>query len=213
MNMDFLDIKNRANRALSIYDDLIAEKASIEASIRKDTHEVEKTRQAILILQELYDQLITTCVKSIADTVTVGLQAIFHDQNLVCVPIVEKQQSRVQVEFRVKEVCVDGETEGDILTSFGGGVAAIVDMVLRLYALIKSPSLKKFLALDESLGAVSDEYIPATVQFIKEFCKTSSVDVLLVTHKPAFSENADLNFQVQKDSSGYKIIKTAEFRT
>lgn len=211
--MDFLDIKNRTNRIVSVYDHLTKEKVSIEAGIRKNTHEVEKTRHAVLILQELYDQLITTCVKSIADTVTIGLQAIFHDQNLVCVSVVEKHQSRVQVEFRVKEICVDGETEGDILTSFGGGVASVVDMVLRLYALVKSPTLKKFLALDEALGAVSDEYIPATTQFIKEFCKTSLVDVLLVTHKPAFSENADSNFHVQRDSSGYKIVKTAEFRS
>lgn len=210
--MDFQSIKNRADRVFTLYDDLVVEKVNTEVDIRKNTHEMEKTRHAILILQELYDQLITNCVKSIADTITIGLQAIFHDQNLVCVPIVEKQQNRVQIEFRVKEISTDGEVEGDILTSFGGGVAAVVDVILRLYTLIKSPSLKKFLALDEALGAVSDDYIPAATQFLKEFCKTSSVDILLVTHKPAFSENADLNFQVQKESSGYKIVKTSEFR-
>lgn len=75
------------------------------------------------------------------------------------------------------------------MEAFGGGPASIISLILRVLAIRR---LKKWplLALDETLAAVSDDYVDQTGVFLRELSARTGIPILLVTHKPAFLDHA-----------------------
>jgi ABC-type bacteriocin/lantibiotic exporter with double-glycine peptidase domain len=67
------------------------------------------------------------------------------------------------------------------------------------------------LFLDETLSAVSDEYIDLTGRFLKRLAASAIIDVLLVTHKQGYLDNADLAYrgheQIIEDGSRHLVLK------
>jgi ABC-type thiamine transport system ATPase subunit len=51
------------------------------------------------------------------------------------------------------------------------------------------------LFLDETLAAVSDDYLDPTGGFLKKLAAATKIDVLLVTHKQAFLDHAQVAYQ------------------
>lgn len=134
-----------------------------------------------LMRKEIYEH-----AERFSDIVTQGLMTIFHDQNLSFRVEVEEKRGKVSVKF----LTMESNHEGDPLKAFGGGVAAIESLLLRLMVL-KRQGLAPYLFLDESLAALSEEYVPVAAMFLKELCKRFGVNLLLITHNKAFQEYAD----------------------
>jgi ABC-type branched-subunit amino acid transport system ATPase component len=65
------------------------------------------------------------------------------------------------------------------------------------------------LVLDETLAAVSDEYIDRAGAFLSQLAAKTGFSVLLVTHKSAFFESADLGYRASfgADADGARCLK------
>ena len=197
---------SRADALRGRRDALLALRDSAEG--RSAAQEAETVLLASVqgLLQSLYDTLVRASVGDLAGTVTEGLGVIFHDQVLRCAAEVELRKSGVGIDLAVEAETPLGVVRGDPLTSFGGGVTAVVDLIVRVVTLLRCTGLRPILVLDETLGAVSDDYIPATARFFSALCKKAGLDVLLVTHKPAFGESADIVYRVGRDARGRFLI-------
>lgn len=134
-----------------------------------------------LMKKEIYEH-----AERFSDVITQGLVTIFHDQHLSFRVEVEEKRGKVSVKF----LTMESDHEGDPLKAFGGGVAAIESLLLRLMVL-KRQGLAPYLFLDESLAALSEEYVPVAAMFLKEICKRFGVNLLLITHNKAFQDYAD----------------------
>jgi hypothetical protein len=163
------------------------------------TAEVDRLRREDLVLERvgaLFRHLLQTSATAYADgvsgMVTEGLRAIFHDQELDFKVLLEERHGKIHAVFRTHNLGQD--VEGGALDSFGGGVAAVQSLLLRILVLLKSGQAP-YLFLDESLVALSEEYVPACGAFLSRLCKDLGVHVLLVTHNKAFLEEADLAYQ------------------
>ena len=134
-----------------------------------------------LLKKEIYEH-----ADRFSSVISQGLMTIFHDQNLSFRVEVEEKRGKVAVKFVTME---DGH-EGDPLKAFGGGVAAIQSLILRLMVL-KRQGLAPYLFLDESLAALSEEYVPVAAVFLRELCRRFEVNLLLITHNKAYQDYAD----------------------
>jgi len=151
------------------------------------------------LLRLLLDKLVVDQVRNIEQVVTKGLKSIFFDQNLSFVAEVGTSRNKVSIDLLVKKEHNGIEIVGPSLETSGGGISSIAALTLRLLALLR---LKKFpfLLLDETLSAVSDEYVDQTGQFLGKLAATTGIPILLVTHKQSFLDHAACAYQGFEDS-------------
>ena len=100
--------------------------------------------------------------------------------------------------------------ELDIMEAKGGTLVNLVNFLLRLAVVLAAqPPLRKVLILDEAFAHVSAEYVPALADLLRQLCDETGVQFILVTHDTAYTDAADIVYEVtQKHGvSTYEKIK------
>lgn len=162
---------------------------------QQDSLELQKVKA---VIDRLIQQFIGFQLEKISEYVTYGLRTVIHDQNLTFKCEITTKANRPHVEM----ITVDEKgNEANALDGFGGSVAQIESLILRILAVLQL-KLYPFLALDESLNAVSVEYIPNTSKLLGEITKQLGIKVLLVTHNPEMLQCADRVYRAKESSNG-----------
>lgn len=205
-----LSTHDRARRAASVRESLTRHKAirdSIAADLSARRAEVdtlsaktEKLSKVGELLRLLVDRLVSEQRKVVEGLVTEGLQTVFHDQQLSFEADVVQRGGRVEIDLFLRQGTEEAGIRGDPLEAFGGGPTSITSFLLRVIAL-RRMGRKTFLLLDESLAAVSDEYVDATGKLLHRLCSSMGIDVLLVTHKASFLEHAESAYQASEETT------------
>jgi len=180
-----------ATRLVTLKGRVTAELAAKEAEVTHLDQEIEILGKVVELFRVLLDQLVEKQVRSVEKVATEGLQTIFTDQILSLESEVAPKHNKISVDFFVRRGLKGSPRShrGKPLEAFGGGPATVISLILRVLA-VKRLNLWPVLVLDESLGAVSDEYVDHTSQFLRGIAEKLGFDLLLVTHKPAFKEYA-----------------------
>jgi chromosome segregation ATPase len=141
------------------------------------------------LFRALLDRLVLDHVRSIEQVISDGLRAIFVDQDLSFEAEVSQRYNKIAIDFFLRQHNDRLPIRGHPMESFGGGPTSVASLILRILALLR---LKRwpFLALDETLLAVSDEYVDSTGLFLRKLSESTQIDILLITHKPAFTDHA-----------------------
>lgn len=201
-------LSQSATRLQALRDQTVRELDARGKEIDSLTAKIEVLSKVNELFRALMDRLVLDHVKSIESIVTEGLHAIFYDQELGFETEVSQRYSRISIDFFIKQARDRIEVRGHPLHSFGGGPASIASLILRILALMR---LKRWplLLLDETLAAVSDEYIDQTGQFLKRLAETTSIPILLVTHKQAFTEHANVAYLGSEsgDSDSHLVLQ------
>ena len=197
-------LEDRYDAVLKKMDRLRAERSALVKRERQLEEEIESNEdqgRVLIKVEELFKHLLDKYVhryaESFSQVVTEGLQAIFHDQDIGFDIVVGQKNGKVWIDF---ETVQDG-VRGQALQSFGGGVSSVESLLLRLLVLLKT-GLAKYLILDESLAALSEEYVDEAGQFIRRMSEELGVNVLLITHNKAFLDHAHTAYQADQDLSG-----------
>jgi chromosome segregation ATPase len=187
-------LNRSAARVQAIRDQISGDLEAKHQEVVTLSGQVERLTKVGELLRVLMDKLVTDQVKTIEGIVTEGLRAIFFDQDLKFEADVSQKYNKVAIDFFLRQGDESMAVRGPPLESFGGGPSSIASLVLRLLALLR---LKRapVLLLDETLAAVSDDYLDAAGQFLKKLAATTKIDILLVTHKQALLDHADLAYQ------------------
>ena len=155
---------------------------------------------------ELFKHLINKYVyeyaESFSQIVTEGLQTIYHDQDVRFDIEVEQKRGKVSAAFVLEQ----NGFRASPLTSFGGGVSAVISLLLRILVLLKS-DLARYLILDESLAALSEHYVEGCGDFLRKLCSELGIHVLLVTHNADFIEQSDNAYMGSTDKNGRLQLK------
>jgi len=88
-------------------------------------------------------------------------------------------------------------TEGDATDAYGGSVATVESVLLRVIVVLRR-GMRPLLLLDESLGAVADHYVPNVGRFLSVLCERMGMDVLAVSHNTTLVEAADKAYRIRK---------------
>ncbi len=163
--------------------------------------------QVLALLQQLLDVLIRHKAREVADLLTDGCQSIFSDMKLSVQEIVGVERGKVSVTFEtVENKEGDIEIRGDAVDSFGGGVAAVQGMLLRLYTVL-GKGMRPIIVADEPLATVSAQYIPAVGSFLYQVCESSGLDLLMVTHQQGFIEHASTVYEARRKGDVTEVIR------
>ena len=180
--------------------------AEARDSVRTLTDEIDLLDLVAELLRTLVDAELTDGVRELESLQTEGVRAVFKDQNLKVRADVEVARGKVNVSLITMQQRGNDPAdinEGESLDGFGGAVATVQSVLLRL-SLIFRRGLRPILIFDETLPAFDDKYVYNAAEFLKVLCKRLGVDILLVTHNQALVESADRAYKIRpgKDSLG-----------
>lgn len=202
MPPDLTELNTRLSRARRQLDRQRGEAFALATTGRQVTDEiaalssiVELHERAAHVLTAIGEQRQDAAQRSIEQLVTQGLRTIFGDElSFRLVPGV-RAKSPV-VDLVVQSRLDDGTVvETDVLDARGGGLAAVVGFLLRLVILLLSKHRQDtVIFLDETFAHVSAEYLPRLIEFLKELVTKTGVQIILVTHEPAFTEAATTGY-------------------
>jgi DNA repair exonuclease SbcCD ATPase subunit len=188
------DLTRRAARVQAARDQLAADLAERRREVEHLSARIERLTKVGELLRVLMDKLVLDQVRTVESVVTEGLRTIFFDQLLTFETEVSQKYNKVAIDFFIREGKEAVAVRGHPLESFGGGPSSIASFILRLLALLRMKRAP-VMFLDESLAAVSDDYVDTTGQFLQKLAASTGIDVLMVTHKSAFLDHADCAYQ------------------
>lgn len=144
------------------------------------------------ILQEVVERVSKDNLEKVESFVNRALTLIFPDLSLSFKIEQDVKRGNNTYSFAVYQGSIKGS-----IHSFGGGVIAVIAVVLKILFNIIT---KRFplLALDETLSFLAVNYIPAMSDFLKTVSKEFGIPIILVTHQPQFASAADFCYIIDK---------------
>lgn len=198
-------LRSRLDRAIGQRDSLKARLSTVTVDITQLEAAEETLGLVAEMFRQMIDQEVTLGVQAVERLQTEGLQAVFNDQDLSVKAQVETSRGKVVVDLITKQRYPDGmEVEGTSSDSFGGSVATVQSVLLRLIIILRR-GLYPFMGLDESLPAFDDNYIANMGQFLSTLCSRLGLDILLVTHNPELVGAADRAYRIVKKDGAAKF--------
>jgi DNA repair exonuclease SbcCD ATPase subunit len=173
------------------------------------TETISDLEKVTLLLNSLGEQRQLQAQAVIEELVTRGLQTIFDDT--LSFHIVQSTRAKAAtVEFLIRKTLSDSVLETPVLEGQGGGLSATIGFLLRLVVMLlgTGTSEENILVLDESFAHVSDEYLPALGEFLREIVDKTGVQIIMVTHQPQFEEYADRVYRFSQ-TNGRTLVEGA----
>lgn len=195
-------LTQQAHRLEERYANLLSRETELQQELVDLDDELEVLKQVSELFKHLIERHVHDYAENFSKLVTEGLQAIYYDQDLTFRIEVTQKRGKVHVEFLTEQ----GGRAGAPLESFGGGVASIESLLLRLLVLLKAKQAR-YLFLDESLAALSVEYVDTCGEFLRRLCERLGVHVLLVTHNEGFLEHATHAYKGRMGTDGSLVLE------
>lgn len=181
---------------------LLSQKTKAEADEETHKYKSELHQKCMEIFKKWLEDSLNQNVNSIAELATTGLRHVIHDQALTFKIQQDPQKNKLSMNFVLEQ---DG-VEGNPLHSFGGGAAVIISLVMRM-AVMARMKMSNLLLLDESMLAISNVYIPAAADFMRQLSEQTGVNILMVTHSHGFMEAAHTMYEGSNTAGSFKVRK------
>lgn len=178
------------------------------ARLHGKIEQLEKDKIELVKVQTLIDRAITTIsangIGKIEQVVTAGLHQVFGNRGNLRFVVEKKEGKRGNIyKLKVQKTRKDGLViQGDVLKSFGGGLANVISFLLRVM-MIKKFRLAPFIVLDESFSNVSKSYQHRVSEMLRTLCNKHGYTILAVSHQPILTAAADRVYKViPRDEEG-----------
>jgi len=192
--------------------------SSIDQRLQYETATVSRLTSRIKQLEDEKAQLIKAvgtldrCIQivsangigKIESLVTDGLQRVFGKPDLGLV--IEKRETARGNTYRL--LVQKGETIGNPMDSFGGGVQNVVGFLLRII-LIKRFKLAPFIALDEQFSNVSADYQPQVSRMLKTLAGLGFT-IFAISHQPTITSAADIIYEVLTEEGRPPMLRKVD---
>ena len=185
-------LKEQSYRAL-VNSEAIYSKKLLELRDVKESRAIQES--ALKILREILDTMAESHINSIVDMITYALQTVFHDRNYEVKLVIGESRSVNTAELVLVDKTTENVVESDIPDSIGGGVSAVIGFTLQVFYVMYF-KLNRFMVLDESLSAVSSEYLPNLMQFVKMLSEKRGFIFLAIVHDTRFLNYANKTYRM-----------------
>lgn len=171
-----------------------------EREVARLTGEDQVLDRVADLFRVLIDREVVDNAKTAESLLTEGLKAVFDDMDLSVRSEVEVQRGKVSVDFYTVQTQPNGvKTEAAGTDAYGGSVSVVQSVLLRVVVTMRR-GMRPLLLLDESLGAVAEQYVPRVGQFLRLLSERVGMDILAVTHNPVLVEAAHKAYRIRKDN-------------
>lgn len=168
----------------------------------------ESFERAAAVLSSIGEERQQQAQRKVEELVTRGLQSVFGDEYSFRIEQTSVG-SRPEVNFLVRSTTEENKViETDVMSSRGGGLAAVVGFLLRVVIMLLSKkSQESVIFLDETFGMLSAEYEGRMAEFLKKISEETGIAIVLVTHSDAYSDLADKRYRFDLNSKGLTTVK------
>ncbi len=192
-----LDVLKTGSARVVAYRDAVRARATqLETAASTARYRSDVYQKCSEIFKKWLEDSLERNVGSMAELVTSGLRHVIPDQEITFKIKQDMRNNRVSMRFVLEQ---DG-VEGDPLSSFGGGAANVISLVLRL-SVMSRMGMGNLLILDEAMDAVWSGYVPNAAAFMRELSERTGVNILMVTHNSEFVHGAHVAYEGDKDKS------------
>lgn len=184
---------------------LAMQKKMMENEISAFSSKITYMHLAEKILNEVVAKISQENLCKIESFVNQALSIIFPDLSLIFNIEQDVKRGNNTYKFWVNF----GKIKGSV-NSFGGGVFAIISVILKILFNIVT---KRFpiIVLDEALAFLhSPEYIKNASEFLNKLSKEFQIPIFMVTQEDAFSEGAEYCYEVTNDFGKTNIVEILE---
>lgn len=197
-----MNIKTRLH-TLKVLKNTVENKINkLDKEIKDRDIEIFNMQSANLLLEKISEEEVEKGINTYIALLDEGLKAIFPEQEVGLKAEIDKVRGKVSVRLKTTFKGADGlEIESESLDAFGGAVATIQSLLLRV-ALILKRGLRPLLVLDETFAPVDENRIPLLVDFLKVLCNKLDMDILCVSHNSVLTENADIAYRIKPTANG-----------
>ena len=194
-------LQKKTDQVDGFYQALKKQEKTLSTELTGLKKDVELLTKTSTVLKHLLDTMVKDEISRMAGLITYGLKAVFDDQDLTFIPKIVKKNEKLHIELKTSNQGIEGA-----FGSFGGSVAVIESILLRILCLLKK-KLARLMLLDETLAPISKEYIPNTSKLLNELSKKLNMDILLVTQERDFQDYVDHVYFVKKSPNGIIMEK------
>lgn len=187
----------RIQQQLAKHEALLELTAKEVAKLKQD---IAHTTQEVAILEQVNKFLASQIQQKVGETkhqleslVNQGLEYVFGTGIRIVIESSFKN-NKTQFTLNIKK---DGVNEGR-MDSFGGGVLAVIAVLLRVSAIIITKT-ERFIFFDESTNFVSAQYQPALGNFLKQICSQLDFTIVLISHQETINKSADHTYLADGD--------------
>lgn len=184
----------------------------IETEIGTLSEDVNDYERVTGLLNSLGEERQLAAQRTIEELVTRGLQTIFDES--LSFHIVQTVKGRAAfVEFLVHTTLENGQVvETPVMDARGGGLAATIGFMLRVVVMLlrsRDTNEENVLILDETFAHVSEEYLPALGEFLRELVDKTGIQIVMVTHQPVFEDYADKVYRFSQTNGATQVRERA----
>ena len=103
------------------------------------------------------------------------------------------------------------QLEADIADAHGGGLVNIVSVIYQILVLsLVKPRQRRVLFLDEPFRNVSEEYLEATAEFVRQLNEKLGIQIVLITHRKQLADIADKAYEFSLENGITKVSQLGE---
>jgi DNA repair exonuclease SbcCD ATPase subunit len=176
--------------------------SKLEEQIIELDNELALKQEANVLLDRISEDEVNKGIDTYVALLDEGLKAIFPEQEVGLKAEVDKLRGKISVRLKTTFKGSDGlEIESESMDAFGGAVATIQSLLLRV-ALILKRDLRPLMILDETFAPVDENRIRLLVDFLKVLCERLGMDILCVSHNSILTENADIAYRIKPTANG-----------
>lgn len=135
-------------------------------------------------------------IEKIKNILNKAISTIFYDEDYLIDIIVEDKKLNF---ILIDNNNLDNNEEPleiDLNDACGGGIITVIGFILQLFT-IEMLQVNKIIFIDEGFMALSESYRPLFYDFINEFCESTEMIVLLVSHDELVKEKAKQIFEIE----------------
>lgn len=192
------DLADRVRYLEGVYNNKVDQRKSLKGkvSVLEEDHAVlVKTEKT---LKHLVDKLAKNDLKKMDQLVTYGLNAVFPGRDIRFETELVERGNKIKVNLNTlyNGSAVDSDNKSSISV-----VESFLLRVLCIYKLKRAP----LLIMDETFAAVGSEHVENLSKLISKLASKLEIDILLVTHNPAFQAFSKNSFRLISDENEVKI--------
>lgn len=175
--------------------DLKAQYDEVTVKLQSEKDSLSTQNFAIDALKEIMDKMSQEHIEKIVDLLTYALRTIFYDKEYSIESSISDKRGVKNLDFILVENKEDEIVRSNLADGVGGGILAVVGIVLQIYY-INAFRMSPILLLDEQLSQVSSDYIEPLMNFLKEVSDKKDLIIVMIAHDPRLMRYANKRYEV-----------------
>jgi len=190
-----LQLKSKYETLLTQLSSVETQKEDLKTKMKVLYDKVGTYENSIEYMKKLIDVLSRKHINHLETLLNSAVQSIFYDKDYKIEFEISEYRNNNNLTIYLIETLEDGSEIKTDIKNNGFGLKSIIGLILQVY-FIMYHNQSRILFMDESLSAISTNYIEYVRELIKSLTKEYGFIFILVNHDPRWNDLADRVYEM-----------------